>query len=229
MPTARGLTVPDLPEDPAQYLEYIKALNLFETASYSGADQGRTRQYQEEAGRVALQSQFSDYGEYLESLEMTAEVKAFDSFHFPRIAQLTQRSNQFNLRTVRYTEQEIAELAEDENHLTMYFTLRDRFGDYGLISVAVLDKLEDKTIFISEWLMSCRVLKRGMEEFIMDEMIRAAGKNGFDMVVGEYLPTAKNKMVEDLYSRMGLQSMGNGRFTVRVRDYIMHETYIRRQ
>lgn len=86
MPTARGLTVPDLPEDPAQYLEYIKALNLFETASYSGADQGRTRQYQEEAGRVALQSQFSDYGEYLESLEMTAEVKAFDSFHFPRIA-----------------------------------------------------------------------------------------------------------------------------------------------
>lgn len=223
------ITVPDLPEDPAQYLEYIKALNLFETASYSEADQGRTRQYQEEAGRAALQSQFSDYGEYLESLEMTAEAKAFDSFHFPRIAQLTQRSNQFNLRTVRYTEQEIEELAEDENHLTLYFTLRDRFGDYGLISVVVLDKQEDRTLFISEWLMSCRVLKRGMEEFIMDEMIRVAGDNGFETVVGEYLPTAKNKMVEELYSRMGLQPIGNGRFTVRVKDYAMHKTYIRKQ
>ena len=77
--------------------------------------------------------------------------------------------------------------------------------------------------------MSCRVLKRGMEEFIMDEMIRAAGDNGFDTVVGEYLPTAKNKMVEDLYSRMGLQPVGNGRYTVQVRDYTMHRTYIRKQ
>lgn len=222
------ITVPDLPEDPSQYLEYIKALNLFETASYSEADRERTRQYQEEAGRVAQQSQFSDYGEYLNSLEMTAEAKAFDKFHFPRIAQLTQRSNQFNLRTVRYTEQEIAELAEDEKHLTLYFTLKDKFGDYGLISVVVLDKWEGKTLFISEWLMSCRVLKRGMEEFIMDEMIRTAGDNGFDTVVGEYLPTAKNKMVEDLYSRMGLQPAGDGKYVVRVNDYIMHKTYIRK-
>ena len=137
-------------------------LNLFETASYSEADRERTRQYQEEAGRAAQQCQFSDYGEYLKSLEMTAKTEAFDSFHFSRIAQLTQRSNQFNLRTVRYTEQEIAQLAGDERHLTRYFTLSDKFGDYGLISVAVLDKQEDKTLFISEWLMSCRVLKRGV-------------------------------------------------------------------
>lgn len=223
------ITVPDLPQDPSQYLEYIKGLNLFETASYSEADRERTRQYQEEAGRAAQQCQFSDYGEYLKSLEMTAKTEAFDSFHFSRIAQLTQRSNQFNLRTVRYTEQEIAQLAGDERHITRYFTFSDKFGDYGLISVAVLDKQEDKTLFISEWLMSCRVLKRGMEEFIMDELIRTARANGFDTVVGEYLPTAKNKMVADLYSRMGMQPAGGGRFTVQVKDYAMHQTYIRRQ
>lgn len=223
------ITVPDLPEDPSQYLEYVKALNLFETASYSEADKGRTRQYQEEIGRTALQKQFADYGEYLESLEMVAEANPFDRFHFSRIAQLTQRSNQFNLRTIRYTEQEIAELAEDDGHLTLYFTLKDKFGDYGLISVVVLDKQEKNMLFISEWLMSCRVLKRGMEEFIMDEIVQTAQDNGFDSVVGEYIPTAKNKMVEDLYSRMGLKSAGDGRFMVEVKDYIKHQTYIQKQ
>ena len=80
----------------------------------------------------------------------------------------TQRSNQFNLRTIRYTEQEIEQLAKEKEHLTLYFTLKDKFGDYGLISVVVLDKQPENTLFISEWLMSCRVLKRGMEEFILD-------------------------------------------------------------
>lgn len=223
------ITVPNLPEDPSEYVSYIKSLNLFETASYSEADRERTRQYQEEVGRLAQQNQFSDYGEYLESLEMTAQAKAFDEFHYARIAQLTQRSNQFNLRTVRYTEQEIAELADDERHLTLYFTLRDKFGDYGLISVVVLDKQENKTIFISEWLMSCRVLKRGMEEFIMDEIVEAAKCNGFEIIEGEYIATAKNKMVAGLYSKMGMHAMGDGRFAVKVRDYVPHKTHIRKQ
>lgn len=220
------ITVPDLPNDPSEYVEFVKSFNFFETASYSEVDKGRTRQYQEEIGRKALQNRFADYEEYLESLEMTAEAKAFDSFHYARIAQLTQRSNQFNLRTVRYTEQEIASLAEDKDHLTLYFTLRDKFGDYGLISVVVLDKQEKETLFISEWLMSCRVLKRGMEEFIMDEIVETAKKNGFDTVVGEYLPTAKNKMVAKLYSRMGLQEVDDGRFAVKVNDYAPHSTHI---
>lgn len=223
------ISVPDLPEDVSEYVAFLKALNLFETASYSEADKGRTRQYQEEIGRQALQSQFADYGEYLESLEMTAEAKPFDAFHFARIAQLTQRSNQFNLRTVRYTEQEIANLAANDNYLTLYFTLRDKFGDYGLIAVVVLDKQEDKSLFISEWLMSCRVLKRGMEEFIMDEIVGTAKRNGFERVIGEYLPTEKNKMVAALYRQMGLREAGGGRFTVNVRDYVPHKTHIRRQ
>ena len=123
------ITVPDLPEDPSQYLEYVKLLNLFETAAYSETDKNRTKQYQEEIGRVNLQKQFSSYSEYLESLEMVAEAKPFDKFHFSRIAQLTQRSNQFNLRTVRYTEQEIEQLAKEKEYLTLYFTLKDKFGD----------------------------------------------------------------------------------------------------
>ncbi len=223
------ITVPDLPEDPSQYLEYVKLLNLFETAAYSETDKNRTKQYQEEIGRVNLQKQFSSYSEYLESLEMVAEAKPFDKFHFSRIAQLTQRSNQFNLRTVRYTEQEIEQLAKEKEHLTLYFTLKDKFGDYGLISVVVLDKQPENTLFISEWLMSCRVLKRGMEEFILDEIIRTAEENGFKKVIGEYIRTPKNNMVSELYKKMGFHEVEKDRYEVNVTEYEKHKTSIQKQ
>ena len=223
------ITVPDLPEDPSQYLEYVKLLNLFETAAYSETDKNRTKQYQEEIGRVNLQKQFSSYSEYLESLEMVAEAKPFDKFHFSRIAQLTQRSNQFNLRTVRYTEQEIEQLAKEKEHLTLYFTLKDKFGDYGLISVVIMDKQPENTLFISEWVMSCRVLKRGMEEFILDEIIRTAEENGFKKVIGEYIRTPKNNMVSELYKKMGFHEVEKDRYEVNVTEYEKHKTSIQKQ
>ncbi|NLG03091.1 MAG: HAD-IIIC family phosphatase, partial [Clostridia bacterium] len=127
------ITVPELPEDPSEYLNFLQKLNLFETASYSKADADRTKQYQEEIKRTSLQKVYGTYEEYLQSLNMTAKANPFDTFHFSRIAQLTQRSNQFNLRTVRYTETEIEALSKSDDHITLYFTLKDQFGDYGLI------------------------------------------------------------------------------------------------
>ena len=223
------ITVPDLPEDPSQYLNYVKSLNLFETAAYSETDKNRTKQYQEEMGRVNLQKQFSSYSEYLERLEMTAEAKPFDKFHFSRIAQLTQRSNQFNLRTIRYTEQEIEQLAKEKEYLTLYFTLKDKFGDYGLISVVIMDKQPENTLFISEWVMSCRVLKRSMEEFILDEIIRTAEEHGFDKVTGEYIRTPKNNMVSELYKKMGFHEVEKDRYEVNVTEYEKHKTSIQKQ
>ena len=223
------ITVPNLPEDPSQYLNYVKSLNLFETAAYSETDKNRTKQYQEEMGRVNLQKQFSSYSEYLERLEMTAEAKPFDKFHFSRIAQLTQRSNQFNLRTIRYTEQEIEQLAKEKEYLTLYFTLKDKFGDYGLISVVIMDKQPENTLFISEWVMSCRVLKRSMEEFILDEIIRTAEEHGFDKVTGEYIRTPKNNMVSELYKKMGFHEVEKDRYEVNVTEYEKHKTSIQKQ
>ncbi len=223
------ITVPNLPEDPSQYLKYIKSLNLFETSVYSETDKNRTKQYQEEMGRVNLQKQFSSYSEYLESLEMVAEAKPFDKFHFSRIAQLTQRSNQFNLRTIRYTEQEIEQVAKEKEYLTLYFTLKDKFGDYGLISVVIMDKQPENTLFISEWVMSCRVLKRSMEEFILDEIIRTAEEHGFDKVTGEYIRTPKNNMVSELYKKMGFQEVSKDRYKVNIAEYRKHKTSIQKQ
>lgn len=219
------ITVPELPEDPAEYLSYVRALNLFETASFSAADADRTEQYRQEAGRATLIAQFADYDEYLKALEMRAVASPFDKFHYPRIAQLTQRSNQFNLRTVRYTEGEIEALADDAGHITRYYCLRDKYGDYGLISVVVLDKMSDEALFVSEWLMSCRVLKRGMEEFIVNDIISTARENGFKRVIGEYVPTAKNAMVADLYERMSFRKEA-GLFIADTDTFEMRKTYI---
>ncbi|MDT3694608.1 MAG: HAD-IIIC family phosphatase [Mucispirillum sp.] len=221
------VTVPDMPEDPALYLSYIRSLNLFETASYSSEDISRTEQYQAEIGRKSLEASYSNIDDYLQSLEMQAEAKAFDEFHYSRIAQLTQRSNQFNLRTIRYTEADIEKISKDDNYLTIYFTLKDKFGDHGLISVAIMKKVDNETLFIDTWLMSCRVLKRGMEEFIVNKMIDIAKKNGYKTVQGEYIKTPKNAMVEKIYSKLGFHDNGDNSYTADVNAFINNKTLIK--
>ncbi len=219
------ITVPELPLDPAMYLPFLQSLNIFETASFSEEDLKRTERYRAESGRVMSQADYQSYDDYLNSLGMEAEVGPFTSFWFPRIAQLTQRSNQFNLRTVRCSEAEISALASDTKYITLYFTLRDKFGDYGLIGVVVLEKRAD-CLFIGQWLMSCRVLKRGMEEFIADKIIKTAAEAGFDTVIGEYIATKKNAMVSGLYEKMGFKALGNGLYEAKTGSYKPHKTYI---
>lgn len=198
-----GITVPELPEDPGEYLEYLYGLNLFETASYSGADKDRTKQYQVEAQRVSLQKTFTDEADFLKSLNMVSKVSGFTKFNTPRVAQLSQRSNQFNLRTVRYTEANIEALAADTKVIDLSFTLEDKFGDNGLIAVVIMKEQNAETLFVDTWFMSCRVLKRGMENFTLNIMVEAAKAKGYKRIIGEYLPTSKNKMVEDHYAHLG--------------------------
>lgn len=202
-----GITVPELPEDPSDYLEYLYSLNLFETASYSEGDKDRTKQYQVEAQRVSFQKSFTNEEDYLKSLNMVSEVKGFDKFNTPRVAQLSQRSNQFNLRTVRYTENEIAEIEKDDTYATFSFTLSDKFGDNGLVCVIIMKKTDSETLFIDTWFMSCRVLKRGMEHFTLNIIVDWAKRNGFKKMIGEYLPTPKNGMVANHYTNLGFKKI----------------------
>ena len=225
-----GVTVPELPEDPGDYLEYLYTLNLFETASFSEDDKDRTKQYQIEAKRVSLQQSFTNEAEFLKSLDMVSEVKGFDKFNTSRVAQLSQRSNQFNLRTVRYTEAEIAAIESDLHYATFSFTLADRFGDNGLICVIILEKQDTETLFINTWFMSCRVLKRGMENFTLNTLVDYARSNGFKRFIGEYLPSAKNQMVEEHYPHLGFSKMEGGdnaaRYVLDVETYEEKECYI---
>ncbi len=224
-----GITVPELPEDPGEYLEFLYGQNLFETASYSSADKDRTRQYQVEAKRVSLSKTFTNEADFLKSLNMVSTVSGFTKFNTPRVAQLSQRSNQFNLRTVRYTEGDIAALAADPDVIGLSFTLEDKFGDNGLIAVVIMKRQDDETLFVDTWFMSCRVLKRGMENFTLNTMVERARKAGYKRIIGEYLPTAKNKMVEQHYPHLGftkLEDSPAARYVLRVDGYENRECYI---
>ncbi|MFZ1785047.1 MAG: HAD-IIIC family phosphatase [Ferruginibacter sp.] len=203
------ITVPELPEDPAEYLEYLYSLNLFETTSFSTEDAARTKQYQVAAQRAVVQKSFTNENDFLQSLNMTSVVEPFNKFNTPRAAQLSQRSNQFNLRTVRYSEADIETLAADEDFFTFTFNLADKFGDNGLISLIILKKEDEQTLFIDTWLMSCRVLKRGMENFTLNTIAGFAKQKGFGFLKGEYIATAKNEMVKDHYKDLGFSRSGN--------------------
>lgn len=224
-----SVTVPELPEDPGDYLEYLYSLNLFETASYSSADKDRTKQYQVEAQRVSTAKKFTNEADFLKSLEMVSEVSNFTIFNIPRVAQLSQRSNQFNLRTVRYTEDQIIAVENDSKQKGFAFTLEDKFGDNGLIAVVILKEKESETLFIDTWFMSCRVLKRGMENFTLNTIVAWAKENGYKKIIGEYIPTPKNGMVSDHYTALGfnkLEGLEPAQWELDVDAYQDRECYI---
>ena len=225
-----GISVPELPEDPGKYLEYLYSLNLFETASYSQADKDRTKQYQVEAKRVSLAKTFTNEADFLKSLDMVSTVSGFTKFNTPRVAQLSQRSNQFNLRTIRYTEADITSMAENPDVIDLSFTLEDKFGDNGLIAVVIMKKQDDETLFVDTWFMSCRVLKRGMENFTLNTMVECAKDRGYKRIIGEYLPTPKNKMVEQHYPNLGFAPLeiasAGAKYVLNVDSYQPRECYI---
>src|SRR5665647_503519 len=201
------ITVPELPEDPSNFLEYLYSLNLFETVSYNSADYNRTKQYQVEEQRVSLLKSFTNETDFLKSLEMVSDIQPFNKFNTPRIAQLSQRSNHFNLCTVRYTEADIENIATDDHIQSFSFTLSDKFGDNGLICVIVLEKQNSEILFVKTWFMSCRALKRGMENFTLNTIVKYARENNFKQIVGEYIPTSKNNIVADHYLNLGFSKL----------------------
>lgn len=223
-----SVCVPELPDDPAEYLEYLYGLNLFETAGVSENDAERTKQYQIEAQRSIALDNCTNVEDFLKSMNMVSDVRAFDNFSKPRVSQLTQRSNQFNLRTIRYTEQEIENLMVSDKHYTISFTLEDKYGDNGLICVIILEKQSEETLFINTWLMSCRVLKRGMENFTLNTIVSKAKEHGFTNIIGEYIPTLKNQMVQDHYLKLGFSEI-HGQWILNVNDYISKEVFINRK
>ncbi|MCM1466768.1 MAG: HAD-IIIC family phosphatase [Alistipes sp.] len=199
--TVPGVAVPVM-DSPENYIRVLDRAGYFEMTSFSADDAKRNEMYKENAKRAQLLSSYDDYDEYLKSLEMTARVKAFEPVYMARIAQLTNKSNQFNLTTRRYTQADIEAFAADENYITLYGKLEDKFGDNGVVSV-VIGKIDGEILHIDLWLMSCRVLKRDMEAAMMDTLVKRALEKNVSRVKGYYYPTAKNGMVKDFYGTMG--------------------------
>ncbi|WP_336622135.1 HAD-IIIC family phosphatase [Flavobacterium paronense] len=220
-----GITVPELPEDPADYLEYLYTLNLFETVSFSGEDTERTKMYQIEAKRANIQQKFTNEEDFLKSLNMVSLVEPFNKFNNPRVAQLSQRSNQFNLRTIRYTDADIEKVCLSDQHFTFTFTLEDKYGDNGLICVIILKQEMEHTLFVDTWFMSCRVLKRTMENFVLNTLVNFGLEHNFTTLKGEYIPTPKNEMVANHYENLGFQKAAHF-WELDLKNYSNKKTYI---
>lgn len=193
--------VPELTE-PEHYVRTLARSGYFEVTSLSADDKKRSEMYRENAQRAQAQAAFSDYSDYLRSLEMKAVIAPFDTAHAARITQLMNKTNQFNLTTRRYTDAEVSACMSDGNTLTLYASLADRFGDNGIVS-ALIGRVQDGILTIEEWVMSCRVFKRDLELAVFDALIAYCRTHNITSIEGGYLPTAKNAYVRTLYPTLG--------------------------
>lgn len=219
-----GVAIPEI-KGVEHYIQIIDKSGFFEITNLSSDDLKRNEMYQENAKRQQLQSKFVNYEDYLKSLEMKSEIQGFIPTYMSRIAQLTNKSNQFNLTTKRYSQSEIEEVAEDSKHITLYGKLVDKFGDNGVVSIVIgrIDGENNDVLHMELWLMSCRVLKRDMEYAMMDELVEKAKEAGIKRIIGYYYPTAKNAMVKEFYSLQGFEKIdedeaGNTTWVFNVND-----------
>jgi len=196
----------EMPADPALYVSACSRLGLFETLSITGEDRQRTASIRENAGRQALASSAGSVDDYLAQLEIKVRLAPFDEANLPRIVQLINKTNQFNLTTRRRTDAEVRALLTAGAY-TQAMRVADRFGDSGLTGVLIAI-LEGEGLRVDTWLMSCRVLGRRLEEVMFAALVRYAAGNHYAHILGEYIPTAKNSQVAGLYSRLGCVPAG---------------------
>lgn len=211
-PAEREIVKGTLPVEapPMESIEsYIHTLDkggYFEVTNFSEDDLHRTEMYKQNAERAKMQSAFADYGEYLDSLEMKAVIEDFSPINLARVTQLTNKSNQFNVTTRRYTQSDMEQVFESPDYIRLCGRLEDKFGDNGIVSVVIGHK-DGETLDIDLWLMSCRVLKRDMELAMLDTLVKEAVKQGVKVIKGHYYPTAKNKMVKELFGDFGFEKI----------------------
>jgi len=201
------VAVPELPEDVTGYIRALEQHRYFQTIGVAAEDFQRTEYYQADSMRRKAQASTTDMPAFLRSLEMTARIGPISSATLERSAQLLQRSNQFNLTTRRRSAAELMALVDSPDWITRTVSLADRFGDNGLISV-ILGVVKGDRLEIDTWLMSCRVLKRGVEQFALNHLAQAALDRGLKALYGVYVPTSKNALVRDHYATLGFERAG---------------------
>ncbi|MBN9229020.1 MULTISPECIES: HAD-IIIC family phosphatase [Legionella] len=224
------VSVPEIGSDIVDFIDHIDKNHYFETVSLASDDLQRGAFYQKNKERRTQESHFTDYGEYLHSLEMNAEIKAFTPVYLARITQLINKTNQFNLTTKRYTLADVTSITQDANYITLYGKLEDKFGDNGLISI-IIGELKNKECHIELWLMSCRVLKRTMEYAMFDALVAKCHTLGIKQIIGYYYPTEKNNMVSTLYQDFGFNALATDAhhsvWSMDVSNYINKNQHIR--
>ncbi len=225
------VAVLEVPDDPAQFSVALDKAGCFDWLQLSREDLSRAQSYAADQERIRLSESAVDYDAYLAALEMEARIGRVSRFETERFTQLINKTNQFNLRTVRYSEAEMDRLLNDEAVYPLRAVLTDKFSNYGLISACILRKQEEKRLWIESWVMSCRVFKRDLEQAMLNHIVAAARNFGCTQILGEYIPTAKNGYVANLLDHLGFdliaEENGIRRYSLSVSAYVPCETKIR--
>ena len=218
-----------LPKNKAvKYRDILTACGLFDTLTLSVEDKKRGAMYRAEATRKKLQAQATDMKTYYKSLEMVLEIRFAEELSIPRIAQLTQKTNQFNLTTKRYSEADIKKFASSEDLDVIFIRLKDKFGDSGIVGVCIL-KYENTEAIFDTFLLSCRILGRGIEDAFIVQVLKYAKKKGCKVAIGEYYTTRKNSQVKDFYAKYGFDKfkkmvkMADENYRYDLEKQIVHE------
>jgi FkbH-like protein len=232
------VSVPELPNDPADYVRCLADAGYFEAVTFTPEDQQRTAQYVANAERADLLGSSQSMADFLSSLKMSVSYGAFTPVDLARITQLINKTNQFNPTTRRYTAEQIAAFASAPDVVTLQFRLVDRFGDNGLVSTMILrsDPATPGSLMIDTWVMSCRVFGRELEFEAMTIAVEEVSRRGVQTIYAEYIPTSKNSVVKDLFSNLGFRRTNDPnvagdvtRWSLNLSDYIRRETHIARK
>jgi FkbH-like protein len=209
-----GVLVPDLPEDPVEIPAFVARLawdTMFKSR-ITAEDKARTAMVREEGERRQLRTSSGTLEDFYRSLEMTLTFMESPTKHAKRLSQLTLKTNQFNLTTRRYTDEDMARMLEGPAFVVFAASLRDRFGDSGIVSLLIAEETKKGTALIDTFLMSCRVVGRTVEKAFLALVARHLRERGITKLVGEYLPTAKNGLVRDLYPSLGFSRVSEGSY-----------------
>jgi FkbH-like protein len=201
---AAGVAVPEMPADPADYIPAIERRRYFQLTALTKEDLERTAHFSAEASRKEVEQSSTDLASFLRSLSMVAQVSPIGPVTLERTVQLINKSNQYNLTTRRYSNADVLTILDDPRWVTRTVTLTDKFGDCGLISV-VIAKVDGEDLRIDTWLMSCRVLKRSVEQHLLNHLVSLAQGRSLRRICGDYVPTPKNALVRDHYERLGFR------------------------
>ena len=218
------VAVPEMPEDPAGFAGTLAAAGYFEGLRNTEEDRSRCGMYKANAARMELQQATTDIGSYLQSLRMRMTAAPIDHLSLARVTQLISKTNQFNLTTVRLSEAEVCAKVRDPRFVTLQVRLADRFGDNGVIAV-MMARVNGEEAVVEEWLMSCRVLGRRVEEACLNALVEACSASGARRLIGLYRPTKKNTMVRGMYASLGFMRLaeeadGSSRWAMELAGFV---------
>ena len=197
--------VVDLPKDSSQYAQIITEMKEFDILKITEDDTKRGTMYLGQKKRKELEGKIGDFNEFLKQMDIVVSVQKADSFSIPRISQLTLKTNQFNLTTKRYQEEEVSKFSSSDNKIVEYVQVSDKFGDNGITGTYIIEKKNDEEWIIDTFLLSCRIMGRGVEEIMMNQIIEKAKLSKIKRVKGKFIPTAKNKPAENFYEKLGFK------------------------